>query len=387
MIKKDFIIIGSWIAWMSAAILASEKWSVLLVTKEWDLCSWSSYLAQWWIAATNNFDLHIQDTLKVSWNTSDPDVVRFFVERAADAFLWLRDEIWVKFNEFATIEWWHSERRVRTTWDDSWKVMSEALAKRVKSIDNIEILKDFRVDKLLKQKDLSINKIIWISWINLNLNERSEYYWKYIVLATWWNWQLYEKTTNPVSLTWDWLELAKNVWAKIVNEDWVQWHPTCFNVDKNPLPLLTESLRWEWAYIVNNVWKRLLKKYHEHWELAPRNVISDVIKNKKEFSSWAFLDLRHKPKNFWKTRFPNIVKMLEDNGLNIELDIIPIVPAQHYLCWWVEVDKYARSSVEWLYAIWEVSCTWLHWKNRLPSNSLAECIVWAKSFVEGVCKN
>ena len=380
--KKDFIIVGSWIAWLSAAIFAAKKWSVLLITKEDSLCWWSSYLAQWWIAATQNFDLHIADTMKVSWNTSDLEVVKFFVEKAADAFLWLRDEIWVKFNDIATVEWGHSERRVRTTWDDSWKVISKALSKYIESESNIKILKSFRVDKLIMEKNLHKKKVIWVSWVEIS--KRSDYYWNYIILATWWNWQSYEKTTNPISSTWDWLKMAKDIWVKIINEHWVQWHPTCFNINKNPLPLLTETLRGEWAYIVNKNWERFLRKYHEDWELAPRDIISNVLKQEEIGGNWSFLDLRHKPKNFWKNRFPNIVKLLEDNGLDISIDLIPITSAQHYLCWWIEVDKYAKTSIEWLYAIWEVSCTGLHWKNRLPSNSLAECVVWAKSFVDNV---
>ena len=377
--KFDFIVVGSWVAWLSTAIFASKKWSVLLLTKEKDLRSWSSYMAQWWIAASENTDLHFEDTMRVSWNTSDEKATKFFVKNAFEAYVWLRDVIWVPFKKLGTLEWWHSERRVRTTWDDSGKVIVEYLIKYLKTIVWIDILVNFEVKSLLTES----TRVVWVSWI-LWWTKKFDYYWDHIVLATWWVWQNYDKTTNPFSSTWDWLELAKKVWAEIINEDWIQWHPSCLKVDKNPLPLLTETLRWEWAYIVNNKWERFLFNYHKDWELAPRNLISDLIK-KEEFKwKWIFLDLRHKSISFWRSGFPNIIALLEKNNFDITKDLIPITPAQHFICWWIKVDEIWATWISWLYAIWEVSSTGLHWKNRLPSNSIAECVVWAKSFVGSV---
>lgn len=372
----DYIIIWSWIAWLSASLFASKKWSVILISKNEDLRWWSSFLAQWWIAASQNTELHFQDTMKASHNTSNPEVVRFFVENAWDAYLWLKDEIKVPFIQEPALEWWHSERRVWTAWDDSGKVIVNCLIDKIKENRNIKIFSWYKIEKLI----VEWNKIIWASWIQ-NWNQIN-FHWKKILLATWWIWQKFKTTTNPLSITGDWIELAKQVWAKIEHLDWIQWHPTCLNVDENPVPLISETLRWEWAMIVNQKWERFLEKYHKDLELAPRDVISQAILDEEKKWNKAFISLKNKPKQFWLKRFPNITWVISSHWFDIWKDLIPIKPWEHFLCWGIKVNKKWKTSIPWLYAIWEVSFTGLHGKNRLPSNSLTECIVWAKSFGE-----
>jgi len=387
----DFIIVGSWISGLTSAVLAGEKWKVLLITKEVDLRSWSSFIWKNWLAATQNADFHIKDTMKESHHTSSMSALEFFVSHSWSSFLWLKNEIWVGFLDEPKAVSWHLENRIWETWENTWEDIVNKLIYKIEQNENISVITEFKVSEVLT-KTISVrhsrtekiweDKVTWVFWTKGK--KKVSLYWKNILLATWWIWQQFWKTTNSKSSTWDGIELAKTVWAKIKNMDLIQWYPFCLKINRNPIFYFDATIVWEWAYIVNNKWERFLRKYHKDWENAPLSTISNAFFAEEKSWNWAYFDFRHKQKIFWRKRFPYTVALLEEYWFDIEKDIIPITSAVHYLCGWIEVDTHCRTSIPWLYAIWEVADTGLHWVNPLIWNSITESLVWAKSFVNSV---
>jgi L-aspartate oxidase len=211
---------------------------------------------------------------------------------------------------------------------------------------------------------------------------------RFCILATGGIGRIYENTTNSKIATGDGIYFAEKLGAKIKNISLIQFHPTAFAIQQEGQErfLISESVRGEGAVLLSCDGKRFMFDYDERGELAPRDVVSNCIlkEAEKTGSEKFFLDISFKPSEFIKNRFPAIYEKCLESGIDITKDKIPVFPCQHYLMGGIDVDTYARSTVERLYAVGECSHTGVHGNNRLASNSLLEALVFSHRAVNDI---
>ena len=200
------------------------------------------------------------------------------------------------------------------------------------------------------------------------------------ILATGGLGQIYLRTTNPVGSRGDGLAMAYRAGARVINTEYVQFHPTAFYHRNAPCFLITEAVRGAGARLVDEHGTPFMDRYDAEWkDLAPRDVVARSIHSEilKRGVSNVYLDLRsYIPAERIRAEFPGMARGCLEYGIDITRDLLPVVPAAHYSCGGVWVDEHGRSTIERLYAVGEVSCTGLHGANRLASTSLLEGLVW-----------
>jgi L-aspartate oxidase len=205
-----------------------------------------------------------------------------------------------------------------------------------------------------------------------------------IVLATGGVGQLYRVTTNPVESCGIGMAIAARAGAVIADAEFVQFHPTAINVDKDPAPLATEALRGEGATLVNSSGARFMQPIHKDAELAPRDIVARGVFAEVTSGRGAFLDTRNSVGNEFPHKFPTVYAHCMSQGIDPCKDQIPVIPAEHYHMGGVWTDAKGRSSIAGLYAAGEVSSTGVHGANRLASNSLLEAVVFAARIAEDI---
>jgi L-aspartate oxidase len=200
--------------------------------------------------------------------------------------------------------------------------------------------------------------------------------------------RVYKYTTNPSVATGDGIRLAYEMGASIKNLSYVQFHPTAFNGANREQFLISEAVRGEGAYLLNCNKERFMDRYDERLELAPRDVVSRsiIMESRRLGINNFYLDIRYKGEEYLKNRFPGIYAGCLKQGVDISKDLIPVFPCQHYLMGGIEVDLNARTTLPRLYAAGECSCTGVHGKNRLASNSLLEALVFGRKAAEDITK-
>jgi L-aspartate oxidase len=200
------------------------------------------------------------------------------------------------------------------------------------------------------------------------------------VLATGGLGQIYLRTTNPLGARGDGLAMAYRAGARVINTEYVQFHPTAFYHRHAPCFLITEAVRGAGARLVDESGTPFMERYEPRWkDLAPRDVVARSIHAEmlERGVPNVYLDLRsYIPAERIHSEFPGIHRSCLEYGVDVTRDLLPVVPAAHYACGGVWVDEYGRSTIERLYAVGEVSCTGLHGANRLASTSLLEGLVW-----------
>jgi L-aspartate oxidase len=201
-----------------------------------------------------------------------------------------------------------------------------------------------------------------------------------VLLATGGIGQVYRETTNPSVATGDGVAMAYRAGAEISDMEFVQFHPTALYLKKAPRFLLSEALRGEGAYLRNMQLERFMPKYHEHGELAPRDVVARAIVHEIEVvkspEAAVYLDLTHMNSDHVRTRFPRIYDTCMKYNVDITGDLIPVRPAAHYAMGGVRTDLDGKTSLPGLFAAGEVAATGVHGANRLASNSLLEGVVF-----------
>ena len=377
---------GSGAAGLYANLCLPEKYRVLLVTKD-KLRIGSSKWAQGGIAAAIGDDdspqLHLEDTLQAGVGICDHTAVKFLVENALEginSLLKLGVAFDRKENKLATtLEAAHSRSRVLHSQDTTGQAIIDILSAKVSEKPNIQVLSQafalslWRNPETHRCQGISIlhqNKIFW-----LRANA--------IVLATGGGGQIFSQTTNPSVSTGDGVALAWRAGAVMRDLEFVQFHPTALSKPGAPNFLISEAVRGEGAHLVDVEGRRFAFDYHSKGELAPRDVVSRAIFSHlaktapNQGSANVYLDLRPIETSQIRHRFPNIIQKCQEWGIDLFQQPIPVAPAAHYWMGGVAVNLMNSTSIEGLYAIGETASTGVHGANRLASNSLLECIVFA----------
>lgn len=376
----DFLIIGSGVAGLRAAIALAPFGNVVVVTKDRPSESSTEY-AQGGIAVVisdeDTVGIHLEDTLKAGDGLCREEAVRTLVEEGTDRIMELID--WgAEFDREGmklalTLEAAHSRRRIlHAQGDSTGKELERVLLNKARSLPSV------RKYPFALTTDLIVRGNECHGAYVLKEGEVIALLAKATILATGGAGQIFSRTTNPLVATGDGMAIAFRAGALLEDMEFVQFHPTSLYSPTAPQFLLSESMRGEGAVLLNINKKRFMAGYHAMEELAPRDVVSRAIISEmvKTNSRHVYLDLRHLGKDFVKKRFPAIYATCLRYDVDITEDLIPVSPAAHYIMGGVKTNLDGETNIQGLYAAGEVACTGVHGANRLASNSLLEGLVY-----------
>jgi L-aspartate oxidase len=396
----DVLIVGSGLAGLSAALHLAPTHRVAVLTKR-ALNDGSSAWAQGGIAAVlaagDSFDAHVQDTLVAGAGLCDAEATRFVVEHAPEAIGWLR-ELGVPFSEedgglHLTREGGHSARRIVHVTDATGAAVQQVLIERVLATPNITLFEHHTLVDLVTGTKLGLDDPACVGLYALD--DRSDevvaFRAPHTILATGGAGKVYLYTTNPDTATGDGIAAAWRAGCRVSNMEFIQFHPTCLYHPHAKSFLISEAVRGEGGLLKlpeSAGGTRFMPAHDERAELAPRDVVARAIdfEMKKHGLDCVHLDISHQPPDFLQAHFPNILARCLALGIDITREPIPVVPAAHYTCGGVLSDLSGRTDIAGLYAIGETACTGLHGANRLASNSLVECMVFARAAASAIAK-
>jgi L-aspartate oxidase len=396
-VTTDFLVIGSGVAGLRAAIELSSYGSVIVATKDIPTESSSEYAQGGVAVALSDEDevgIHFEDTIRAGDGLCNEDAVRILVEEGPERIVELiqwgaefdRDGTRLAF----TMEAAHSRRRVlHADGDSTGREIVRALINRVKAISDIHRMPfSTAIDLIVEDGRCKGVYILGATAQGYPRSEITAIGAKAVILATGGAGQIFSRTTNPEVATGDGMAIAYRAGAVLEDMEFVQFHPTVLFAPAAPQFLLSEAMRGEGA-ILRNIFKEpFMKNYHPDAELAPRDIVSRAIISEmvKTGSSHVFLDLTHRDGEFIKKRFPRIYSTCLKYDINIAKDLIPVSPAAHYIMGGIKTNLNGASSIQGLYVAGEAACTGVHGANRLASNSLLEGLVFgyraAKAAVE-----
>ncbi len=394
--QTDVLIIGSGAAGLALALHLADYCKVIVLSKT-SLQEGASYYAQGGVAAVaaananDSFEAHIQDTLTAGRGLCQYKAVEYVVKNAKAAIDWLIN-IGVDFTQettddgvkqyHLTQEGGHTHRRIWHAADSTGKAVKETLDARVRAHPNIEIIEQAIAIDLIKKK----NRCVGAYFLDEKTNHVKAVVAFHVVLATGGASKAYLYSTSPVVSSGDGIAIAYRAGCRVANMEFNQFHPTCLYHPKENSFLITEALRGEGAFLRLPNGQRFMDSYSELAELAPRDIVARAIDDQMKRNGYenVFLDITHKSPEFIREKFPMIVERCLSLGIDITQEWIPVVPAAHYTCGGVMTDLNAKTDVPNLYAIGEVACTGLHGANRMASNSLLECLVFAKAAGESI---
>lgn len=386
----DILIVGSGLAGLSAALHLAPTHRVAILTKR-SMSDGSSGWAQGGIAAVmdkaDSFDAHVDDTLVAGAGLSDPEATRFVVEHAPESVAWLRD-LGVPFSEedghlHLTREGGHSARRIVHVTDATGAAVQQTLIQRVRHTPNITVFERHMLVDLIVASKLGQqpNRCLGLYALDEATDEVVTFRAPHTILATGGAGKVYLYTTNPDTATGDGIAAAWRAGCRVTNMEFIQFHPTCLYHPNVKNFLISEAVRGEGGRLLLPDGTRFMPNHDPRLELAPRDVVARAIdfEMKKHGLDCVHLDISHQPAAFILEHFPNIHARCLELGIDITREPIPVVPAAHYTCGGIHTDLRGRTDLPGLHAIGETAYTGLHGANRLASNSLVECMVFARS--------
>lgn len=399
MIYTDVLVIGSGISGLSYALkIAQQKpdVKVTVITKSDDEESNTKY-AQGGVAVVtdfekDSFEKHIQDTLLAGGGLCDREAVEVVVkegpQRIKEMVEWGANFDKTNSETFDLgREGGHTENRVIHHKDITGAEIERALLVAIKALPNVELLNHHYVIDLITE-----HHVPGASFDKYNLNCYGAYVLdihskkikkmsaKTTLMATGGCGHVYKNTTNPIIATGDGIGLAHRAKARISNMQFIQFHPTAFYSNRSgQLSLISEAVRGFGAKLRTKSDEAFMHKYDPREELASRDIVARAIDNEMKLrgDDYVCLDCRHLDRNKFLAHFPNIYQQCLDEGYDMFTDLVPVVPASHYLCGGIDVDLFAQSTIKNMFAVGECSNTGLHGANRLASNSLLEALVFA----------
>ena len=403
-LEYDILIIGSGAAGLSLALKLADQSSVAILSKN-ALIEGATLYAQGGVSAAldkhDSIESHVQDTLITGVGLCNPEIVRFVVERAHESIDWLVNMgvDFTRSNDSAKTtspfhlhkEGGHSHRRVIHAADATGKAIETTLESRVRKHKNIELFEHHVAVDLITTHKLSKNRRRCTGAYVLDSREKKVKVFRArnVVLATGGAGKVYLYTSNPDSCTGDGIAMASRIGCRIANMEFIQFHPTCLYHPMAKSFLISEALRGEGAKLLLKNGNEFMHRYDKRQELAPRDIVAKAIDHemKRLGHDCVYLDISNKSAEFIEQHFPNIYKHCLNLGINISTEPIPVVPAAHYTCGGVLINKNGQTDIPGLYAIGEVSYSGLHGANRMASNSLLECFVFAHSAYKHIQQN
>lgn len=391
----DVLIIGSGAAGLSLALQLADSLKVIVLSKG-PLREGSTLYAQGGIAAVfdenDSIASHVNDTLIAGAGLCDNAAVQFTAENAKTAMEWLiaqgvpfdqyRDEDGV-LKYHLTREGGHSHRRILHAADATGRAVQITLVDQVRRHPNIRLQEDYNAIDLITGTKLGLaaarcyGAYVW----NRQHEQVEVISARFVALATGGASKVYLYTSNPDVASGDGIAMAWRAGCRVANMEFNQFHPTSLYHPEAQNYLITEAMRGEGAYLKRPDGSRFMPDFDERAELAPRDIVARAIdfEMKRLGVPCVYLDISHKPKDFILEHFPTIYAKCLSVGIDITRQRIPVVPAAHYTCGGVMTSLTGQTDIHNLYAIGEVAYTGLHGANRMASNSLLECVVFAQS--------
>ena len=390
----DVLIVGSGLAGLTAALQLAPTHRVAVLTKR-QLADGASGWAQGGIAAVlaegDSFESHVQDTLVAGAGLCDLAATRFVVENAPQAIRWLQG-LGVPFSQeegalHLTREGGHSARRIVHATDATGAAVQRTLIDVVRATPGITLFEHHTLVDLITSAKLGLagaQRCLGLYALDEATDEVLTFRAPHTILATGGAGKVYLYTTNPDTATGDGIAAAWRAGCRVSNLEFIQFHPTCLYHPHVKSFLITEAVRGEGGQLKlppQAGGTRFMPQHDARAELAPRDIVARAIdfEMKKHGLDCVHLDISHQSPAFLQEHFPNILARCAELGIDITREPIPVVPAAHYTCGGVLTDLAGRTDLPGLYAVGETACTGLHGANRLASNSLLECMVFARA--------
>lgn len=377
----DVIVVGSGAAGLTFALEASKYLRVTVLTKD-QVRESNTRWAQGGLAAAlhpdDDYHRHIRDTLVAGGEIGNLEAVTILIHEAPARVRDLQ-HYGVSFDIRAdegllfTREGGHSKSRIVHVGDLTGMAIEEALVNQVRLHPRITVHEHtLAIDVVVRE-----GRAYGVTFLDQH-GQRRFLLGRVVVLATGGAGQLYPLSTNPHVATGDGIAMGLRAGATLRDMEFMQFHPTVFSKEGAPVFLITEALRGEGALLLSHDGRRIMEGLHPDLELAPRDVVSRAIylEMQRTGQPCAYLDISHKPAEWFRQRFPYVNQRCLENGVDPTREPMPVAPAAHYFCGGVATDIDARTSIRGLYACGETACTGVHGGNRLASNSLLEALVF-----------
>jgi L-aspartate oxidase len=401
--KFDFLVLGGGIAGLTYALRAAEHGTVAILLKRGPNENSTSW-AQGGVAAVtspdDNFDLHIEDTLRAGAGLCHQDTVALVVKEGPARVMELisRGAKFDKSPETSEYhlhqEGGHSRRRIFHAADQTGSEIQRTMLAAARANSNITFFPDASAIDLITTRKLGIEKNrknrALGAYIYLSPGRIEPFLAKNILVATGGAGKVYLYTSNPDVATGDGIAMCYRAGCRVANMEFFQFHPTCLYHPQAKSFLITEAMRGEGAKLKRVNGEEFMHKYDEKRELAPRDIVARAIDNEMKLhgEDYVLLDITHRDPEFVKAHFPMIYKRCLSFGFDITKAPIPVVPAAHYCCGGVVADEHGKTDIEHLYVAGECAHTGLHGANRLASNSLLEGLVFgyraAEHSIQGI---
>lgn len=394
-ITYDALIIGSGASGLSLALRLADRARVAVLSKV-ALSEGNTRYAQGGISAVldaqDSLESHIEDTLVAGAGLCDSGAVRLVVSQGKECIDWLLEH-GVAFTEIEstdgahhlhlTREGGHTHRRVVHAADATGRAVESSLEQHARAHPSIDLFEHHNVIDLITSRKLGLagpQRVLGAYALDTRSHRTRTFRARVIALATGGASKVYLYTSNPDVSTGDGIALAWRAGARVANMEFIQFHPTCLYHPHARSFLISEAVRGEGGRLLLPDGSPFMQRFDPRGELAPRDIVARAIDHemKRLGADCVYLDISHRPADFIRSHFPTIHARCLELGIDMTRRPIPVVPAAHYTCGGVVTDRQARTDISGLYAVGEVACTGLHGANRMASNSLLECLVFAK---------
>ncbi len=390
--QYDVLIIGSGAAGLTLALRLPPRARIAVLSKG-PVQEGNTYYAQGGISAVldreDSIEAHVADTMAAGAGLCDPEVVQATVEHGPESVQWLvnlgvrftRHEVQGKTGYHLTREGGHRHRRVIHAADATGREVETSLVDAVRSRGNIDLFEQhiavdlITADRIGQKENCCLGAYV----LDRGKGRVEVFRARCVTLTTGGASKVYLYTSNPDTSTGDGIAMAWRAGCRVANMEFNQFHPTCLYHPQAKSFLITEAVRGEGGKLLLPDRKPFMQRFDNRGELAPRDIVARAIDHEMKLLGidHVLLDISHQPKKFILEHFPTVYHRCLELGIDMSAEPIPVVPAAHYTCGGVRTDLRARTDVDRLYVVGESACTGLHGANRMASNSLLECLVFA----------